>query len=1037
MRERLKTLLTEKPVPQIIKRDNRRVDFEAMNIFKAVRSAFKELGYNKKEETIESITAAVLDGIAENYNTENLPSVEKIQDIVEQKIILFDFPDVLDSYKSYRKDRTRKRQERRGQFRESLLSVKPVAFIVKRNQEKVEFESKKIFKAINAAFVSCEYENEDKVIEDIVNDVLRDIGLAYSEKSPPNVEQIQDIVEQKIKHFNFPDVLSSYKNYRKEHAKKRQEQILEKIYNKELSVIDEDGESFFFHEHAMLSRLSRLAGGLPHVNVSQVMDSTLRGLYDGIHFAEIEHLALKEIEYKMEEHYEYGFFAARLILDSLYKDILGCSAASDSWEEQYCEQFKEYIHFGIEEDMLSEELKNFDIEKICRKINGHRDKKFSYMGIKTLSDRYLLKTRSRHASEKRIFELPQWLWMRVAMGLCIYEDKENREDKAIEFYNALSNLYLLSSTPTLFNGGTKSTQLSSCYINIVGDSLDAIFKSYSDEAQLSKWAGGIGTDWTGVRASGAAIKGTNGESSGIIPFIKIYNDIAIAVNQGGKRRGAMAAYLENWHLDVEEFLELRKNTGDERRRTHDIHPALFISDLFMKRVLAKEPWSLFSPSDAPLLHLSYGAEFEEHYLAYEKDPKVYKKTVDAVSLWQKGLTMLYETGHPWITFKDAINLRSPQSHVGMVHSSNLCTEITLNTSEDETAVCNLASINLSNMVDEKNGCIDEKLLKQSVRTAINMLDNVIDINFYPTKEAENANKLHRPVGLGLMGYHDALFKLRIPYSSEAQVTFADRTMEKISYYAISASSDIAKKRGSYSSFKGSKWDKGILPIDSIDILEQQRGQKVEVDRETTMDWEALRNKIKRQGLRNSNMMAIAPTATIANIAGVTPCVEPIYKNIYSKSNLSGNFNVINRYLMERLLEKGLWNKDIRDMIKERNGSVDGVVEISQDIKDEFKDIFDIDQRWIIRAAAKRSKWIDQSASTNIFLKTRIGEEVSALYIYAWKMGLKTTYYLRSLASSQVTKTSNFDPEKAFRQNLSAQAESKSCLLSDPDCEACQ
>ena len=526
--------------------------------------------------------------------------------------------------------------------------------------------------------------------------------------------------------------------------------------------------------------------------------------------------------------------------------------------------------------------------------------------------------------------------------------------------------------------------------------------------------GGIGTDWTAVRATGAEIKGTNGISSGIIPFVKIFNDIAIAVNQGGKRRGAMAAYLENWHLDIEEFIELKKNTGDERRRAHDIHPAVYISDLFMKRVGSDGNWMLFSPEDVPELHKSYGKEFEDKYIYYEKNPPILHKVIKAKTLWRKILTMLYETGHPWITFKDSINVRSPQDHVGTVHSSNLCTEITLNTSKEETAVCNLASINLARMI--KNERLDEKLIQRTISTGIRMLDNVIDINFYPTKEARQSNELHRPVGLGIMGYHDALFKLKIPYSSDNQVNFADKSMEIISYYAILASSQLAKEKGTYKSYKGSKWDKGLLPIDTISILEKSRGEKIEVDRAISRDWTKVRESIKKYGMRNSNCMAIAPTATIANISGVVPCVEPIYKNIYMKENLSGNFFIINEHLIDKLSELNLWSKSIINEIKLNNGSIEQIVEIPDNIKFEFKEVLNIDQNWIIKAAAHRAKWIDQSASTNLFVDTRNGKVLNDLYVKAWKMGLKTTYYLRTKAASQITKTVISDKEMLARNN---------------------
>ena len=639
--------------------------------------------------------------------------------------------------------------------------------------------------------------------------------------------------------------------------------------------------------------------------------------------------------------------------------------------------------------MLNPEFLTYDLARLSAAIQSKNDLKFKYLGIQIVQDRYLLRDRS---VSREVYELPQWFWMRVAMGLVIKE--KNREERAIEFYNVLSNMDFVSSTPTLFNSGTLHSQMSSCYINITDDSLKGIFKLYSDNAMLSKWAGGIGTDWTPVRATGSRIHGTNGESQGVIPFIKIFNDTALAVNQGGKRKGAMCAYMEVWHLDFEQFLELKKNTGDERRRTHDINTACWIPDLFMQRLKNKEDWTYFCPSDVPELHDLYGKEFKEKYEYYESLNLPRAKKINSFDLWRKMLTMLFETGHPWFTFKDPINLRSPQDHVGVVHSSNLCTEITLNTSNDETAVCNLGSVNLANMID--NGDLNEEKIAKTVRTGIRMLDNVIDNNYYPTPESETANMRHRAVGLGLMGYQDALYQLNIAYDTNENLTFADRSMEMISYYSILASSELAKERGSYSTFEGSKWQRLLLPYDTLAIVEEHRGEALDLDKQITMDWDYVKSHIKEHGMRNSNTMAIAPTATIANIAGVYPCAEPAFKNIYMKENLSGNFVVINDYLVEKLQEKGLWNERMLKQIKLHNGSIQEIVEIPQELRNLFKETFDIDMSWIIRAASRRSKWIDQSASTNIFVNSTSGKYLNDIYSLAWTSGLKTTYYLRSL-----------------------------------------
>jgi ribonucleoside-diphosphate reductase alpha chain len=627
--------------------------------------------------------------------------------------------------------------------------------------------------------------------------------------------------------------------------------------------------------------------------------------------------------------------------------------------------------------------------------------------------------------------------MRVSMGLALLEDDPTK--RAIQFYEQLSEMNLVCSTPTLFNSGTTHSQMSSCYLNTVDDSMEGIFKNYGDNAQLSKWAGGIGTNWTAVRSKNAFIHGTNGKSQGVIPFLKIYNDIALAVNQGGKRKGAMAAYLEIWHADVEEFMELKKNTGDERRRTHDIHTAVFIPDLFMKRVKERKDWTLFSPDTVPELHDAYGRKFNELFEHYESLNLAGAKTIPAVDLWRKLLTMLFETGHPWITFKDACNVRSPQDHVGVVRNSNLCTEITLNTSQEETAVCNLASINLSKMITD--GKLDETKVRATASVAMRMLDNVVDNNFYPTKESKVSNMRHRPVGLGVMGYQDALYQIKIDFDSDENVEFADRSMELISHASLLASANLAKERGAYESFKGSKWDRGLMPIDTVDLLAKERGEEIKVPRGAHCDWNEVRSAIKEFGIRNSNCMAIAPTATISNIAGTVPCVEPTYKNIYMKENLSGNFVVINKYLVDALDEVGLWNKTVLAKIKIQNGSVLDVDDIPLDLRHRFKETFEIDSEWVLKAAARRAKWIDQSASTNIFLKTTSGRILAETYMNAWEMGLKTTYYLRTLAASQVTKTVELEqqatvPKKEEELVVAAQ-QFKACSIEDPDCEACQ
>ena len=944
-----------------------------------------------------------------------------------------------------------------------------VRHIIKRDGKKVDFNAYKIREAIRQAFLSQGLSLED-TFDTLTDDTIKVIELTYSNEHLPTVEDIQDVVEKVIIKHNHADIAKAFIIYRERHKFKREQAVLQKIKEHNLIIKTRNNEEVPFEEEVIRKHLRNLCFGLSNVRIDNLTADVCKSVYQNISTSEIEALLLGATKTRIEQHYDYSLLSARLLLDRLYKDILQVSLDSGDLKARYQQQFKHYIKEGVHNELLDSRLESeFDLETLSRALDPASDLKFYYLGVQTVLDRYLLRRRL----DQRVFELPSWMWMRVAMGLALNEDK--KEKRAIQFYQVLSNFYLVSSTPTLFNSGTRHSQMSSCYLNTVDDSLEGIFKNFSDNAQLSKWAGGIGTDWTAVRGTGAYIKGTNGKSSGVIPFIKIFNDVAIAVNQGGKRKGAMAAYLENWHIDVEEFIELKKNTGDERRRAHDIHPALFISDLFMKRVKADGDWTLFSPHQVPGLHQAHGKEFEDKYIEFERKNLPGSKTLKAKDLWKRMLTMLYETGHPWITFKCACNVRSPQDHVGTVHSSNLCTEITLNTAEDETAVCNLASLNLGSMI--KAGTLNEGLIKSTVGTGMRMLDNVVDLNYYPTVESENSNRRHRPVGLGLMGYQDALYQLGIPFDSDDNIAFADRSMEMVSYYAILSSSKLAQERGTYSTYAGSKWDRGLLPLDTLDLLAKERGEPLKIDRTSTMDWGPVRESIKKHGMRNSNTMAIAPTATIANIAGVVPCVEPIFKNIYMKENLSGNFCVVNRYLIDHLQQLGLWTPDILAKIKLNNGSVANVSDIPADLRRKFKEVFEIEARWVIGAAAKRSKWIDQSASTNLFLNTKSGKEISDIYTAVWEMGMKTTYYLRTLAASQIDKTTTLESdvvegipkaseeEVGIREDIKVgingrdamkavavtvgslhaeantvdrlHAEAKACLVEDPDCEACQ
>ena len=920
----------------------------------------------------------------------------------------------------------------------------------RRSGELIAFDIRKVENAIYAAAQAVGGRDRDEAarMAAVVSAYLDEHHATHT----PNVEDIQDIVEQALMragHTHTARAFILYREKRRIEREQEQLQILERVKKHEISMKLPDGTLKPIDFEAMLA-IARLASdGLKKVDVETVVEIACKNLYNGVTVEEVERSLINAARTCIERHPEYSLFASRLLWQVAYGEVFATPRMqllpAGDLRRLYAESFGAYLDYGIQHGQLSAALRTFDIATLTAALRPERDLLFHYLGAQTVYDRYLMKTVTR---PQRIMELPQWMWMRVAMGMA--EQEQDKEARAIEFYDVLSNMYFVSSTPTLFNSGTTHSQLSSCFLNTVEDDLKGIFKTYSDNACLSKWAGGIGTDWTPVRATNSFIKGTNGASQGIIPFLKIFNDTALAVNQGGKRKGAMCAYLEVWHADVEEFLEARKNTGDDRRRLHDVSTALWIPDLFMQRMEAGQDWTLFSPNEVPDLHDVYGKEFEKRYTAYEAANLPSAKKIPALELWRKALTMLYETGHPWITFKDPCNIRSPQDHVGVVHCSNLCTEITLNTNKEETAVCNLGSVNLAKMLS--GGKLNEPLLAATVKTAMRMLDDVIDNNFYPTTEAEVSNTRHRPVGLGLMGYSDALYQLGLQFDSDEAVEFADTSMEMISYYALLGSSELAKERGTYSSYKGSKWDRGLLPYDTVHLLEQERGSAVDVPRTTTMDWTPVREHIRQYGMRNSNCIAIAPTATISNITGTIPCTEPIYKNIYMKENMSGSFVLINRFLVADLEAAGLWSDAMAQKIKYYNGSIQDIEEIPDRLKAKYKEVFEIDATWIIKAAARRAKWIDQSASTNIFLVTTSGKKLHEIYTLAWHMGLKTTYYCRTLAVSQVEKTVELPitiekPIVVETPGVTHTADhmptavladgTKMCKLNDPDCEACQ
>jgi ribonucleoside-diphosphate reductase alpha chain len=782
------------------------------------------------------------------------------------------------------------------------------------------------------------------------------------------------------------------------------------------------------------------------VSPTLIIDETIKNVFSGISTQEVEDALILATVCLIERDPAYGYVAAQLLLKKLFKSVTSQSIAQAQWQEVYKATLRTSIERGVHHAIISKDMLTYDLDYLAEHMRPERDRLFDYMGLKTLYERYFTKY------EHQRFELPQAFWMRVAMGLALNEP--NKNERALEFYNLISTFKYIPGTPTLLHAGQVVPQLSSCYLNTVEDDLKHIFKCLGDNAQMSKWSGGIGTDWTNIRATGAMVKSIKTDSQGLIPFLKISNDVTAAINRSGSRRAAACVYLETWHMDIEDFLDLRKNTGDERRRAHDINTANWIPDLFIKRVIADQDWTLFSPDEVPELHHIYGRAFEAKYVEYEEKARrgELKKyaVVSATKLWRKMLSRLFETGHPWLTFKDPCNVRSPQDHVGVIHNSNLCTEITLNTSDTETAVCNLGSINIGlHIVD---GVLDKNTLASSIRSAIRMLDNVIDINFYPTPEAQTSNVRHRPIGLGVMGLQDAFYKLDIAFDDPQSLEVADALMEEIAYNAILASSELAQERGAYSSYKGSKWDRGLFPQDTIALLEHERGMPIQCSKTGKLDWTPVRQQVRKYGMRNSNTMAIAPTATISNIAGCIPCIEPIYKNIYVKANMSGEFTVVNKYLVEDLKKLNLWNADMLDQLKYYDGNVAKIASIPQRLKDKYKEAFQVDPEWLIQLTAARGKWIDQSQSHNVFMSGVSGSKLSAIYIAAWKAGLKTTYYLRTLGASQIEKStldaSKFgftqkreyaEQTKATLANVVVSEEDlgKACSLENPECESCQ
>jgi ribonucleoside-diphosphate reductase alpha chain len=927
--------------------------------------------------------------------------------------------------------------------------------IIRRNGAVVSFEPNKIAVALMKAFLAVHgtqgaaSASVRETVERLTEAVVRALLRSRPGGGTFHIEDVQDHVELGLMRGGHHEVARAYVLYRERRAQERARQQVATAPARPADLYVTDGGQRVPLDMAALKALVESAcGGLGgDVHAEPILAETRRNLYDGVPIDEVYKAAILAARTLIEKDPGYSRATARLLLHTIRREILGAEVSQAQMAEAYADYFPQFIKRGIAAELLDEKLAQFDLARLASALKAERDLQFDYLGLQTLYDRYFL-----HVDEQRI-EMPQAFFMRVAMGLSLGEI--DREARAIEFYDVLSSFDFMSSTPTLFNSGTRRSQLSSCYLTTVADDLDGIYEALKENALLSKFAGGLGNDWTRVRALGSYIKGTNGKSQGVVPFLKVVNDTAVAVNQGGKRKGAVCAYLESWHLDIEEFLELRKNTGDDRRRTHDMNTANWIPDLFMRRVMEGGQWTLFSPSTCPDLHDKFGRDFEEAYTAYEAkvdrgDLKLFKR-MPAKDLWRKMLSMLFETGHPWITFKDACNVRSPQQHVGVVHSSNLCTEITLNTSDTEIAVCNLGSVNLAQHL--LDGTIDQVKLKKTVSTAMRMLDNVIDINYYAVKKARDSNLRHRPVGLGVMGFQDCLYQLGMPYASDEAVEFADRSMEAVCYHAYWASTELAAERGRYSSYRGSLWDRGILPQDSLDLLADQRGGWVDIDRSSTMDWDALRGRIREHGMRNSNCVAIAPTATISNIIGVDASIEPSFGNLSVKSNLSGEFTVINEYLVRDLKRLGLWDDVMVMDLKHFDGSLRPIDRVPEELKRVYATAFEVDAAWLVEAAARRQKWIDQAQSLNIYMAGASGKKLDETYKLAWTRGLKTTYYLRTTSATYAEKSTvtagamNAVPTQGGAMSSMAAAPAaidnapasdiKFCSIDNPDCEACQ
>ncbi len=917
-----------------------------------------------------------------------------------------------------------------------------VRLIRKRNNNLVPFDRSRIEVAMRGAYTDVGVVISYLELSAMCDGIISEIKDSFVGRVA-TVEDIQDLVEKSIINKGDLEVARAFMAYRMEHAMLREERkkdLLRRIEKGDINIKKRDGSLVRFDMSQIREAVANFCRGHEKVcDIDEIIEAAKLNIFDGISTSEINKAVTMAMKSRIERDPAFSFISARFLINDLYKDVIGINEYHPDFKQTHKEFFEKKIRQGVEVGRVDARMLDFDFEKLSSALVPERDTLFNYLGAQTLYERYFL----RDSNQKHL-ETPQYFWMRIAMGLSLLE--ENKTETAIEFYNTISQMLYVPSTPTLFHSGTSHPQMSSCYLSTVEDNLAHIFKVVGDNAQLAKYSGGVGNDWTNIRATNSLVKTINTGSQGVIPFLKVVDATTASINRSGNRRGATAVYLETWHYDIEEFLDLRKNTGDDRRRTHDLNTVNWIPDLFMKRVEEDGEWTLFSPNEVSDLHHIYGKRFESRYAEYEQMAREGKialyKTIKAKDLWRKMVTMIFETSHPWFTFKDPSNIRSPQDHMGVVHNSNLCTEITLNTSAEETAVCNLGSIN---MVRHFEGtAINKELMAKTIKTAMRMLDNVIDINFYPTKEAETSNLRHRPVGLGIMALQDVLYRMDLPFDSVEAVNFSDEMMEFISYNAILGSSLLAKEKGTYSSYKGSKWDRNLFPIDTLSMMEEERGIQTGIDKGSSLDWTPVRESVKKYGMRNSNTMAIAPTAHIANISGCLPSIEPIYKNLYVKSNFSGEFTVVNSFLVADLKEVNLWNKNILDKIKYYDGSIQNISEIPEHIRAKYKEVFEISPDWVIRHAAYRGKWIDQSQSINLFTKSDSGKFIGDMYMNAWRSGLKTTYYLRTLAASS-TEKATIDINQAFK-DIPAPAESivitdtekpKVYVFTDESCESCQ